>query len=217
MFDTIKEILRKKDASSLHPIRSNYALSGYRVAILATDGFEQSELFKPKKALEEAGCGTFVVSLAPGRIRGWRQGRWGRSIGVDYLVTEALEMDFDFLLLPGGVINPDKLRNNEDAVIFVQSFVDANKPIAAICHGPQILIETTLLEGRTLTSFPSIKTDLINAGAQWVDEEVVVDDKLITSRNPDDIPSFNREMIILFNQIATNKAIPNTESFVTMM
>ena len=173
-------------------------LSGKKIAILATDGFEQSELFEPKKALEAAGAEVSVISIKDGKIKGWNQGDWGQSIAVDFTLEGTSPEDYDALMLPGGVMNPDKLRNNVLAVEFAQSFTEASKPIAAICHGPQLLIETGWLRGKTMTSFPSLKTDLKNAGANWEDEEVVNDQGLVTSRKPDDIPAFNKEMIELF-------------------
>lgn len=175
-------------------------LEGFRVAILATDGFEQSELFEPKAALEEAGAEVEVVSPKEGAIKGWKDGNWGKSIAVDLLLEAADPNDFDGLLLPGGVINPDRLRLEEKAVRFVDSFLKSGKPIAAICHGPQTLIETKALTGKTLTSWPSLRTDLENAGARWVDEEVVVDNGIVTSRKPADIPAFNRKMIEEFQE-----------------
>jgi protease I len=173
----------------------NDPLKGKKVAILSTDGFEQSELFEPKKALEQAGASVQVISLKAGEIKGWNEKNWGDSIQVDAVLGEIDAEQFDALMLPGGVINPDKLRMEEKAVQFVKAFAAAGKPIAAICHGPQTLIETGMLIGRTMTSWPSLKTDLINAGANWVDEEVVCDDGLVTSRKPADIPAFNRKMI----------------------
>lgn len=173
----------------------NNKLDGIKVAILATDGFEQSELFEPKKALEEAGATVQVVSLEAGEIKGWNHKNWGASLEVDLTVDEANADDFDALQLPGGVINPDKLRMNEQAVNFVRAFFDAGKPIAAICHAPWTLVEANVVKGKTLTSWRSLKTDLENAGAKWVDEEVVNDNGLVTSRKPDDIPAFNRKMI----------------------
>lgn len=171
------------------------SLKGYRVAILATDGFEQSELFEPKEALEEAGAEVRIVSLKKGEIKGWKHTDWGKSIRVDQALDETSEADFDALMLPGGVMNPDKLRAEKKAVSFVEGFVRSGKPIAAICHGPQLLIETGMLRGRRITSWPSLQTDLKNAGAEWVDEEVVTDNGLVTSRKPDDIPAFNNKMI----------------------
>ncbi len=170
-------------------------LKGKKVAILATDGFEQSELAEPKQALEGAGAETHIVSLKSGVIRGWDEQRWGDDFTVDALVSKVSADDYDALLLPGGVMNPDKLRTDEKAVSFVKAFFDAGKPVAAICHGPQLLIEADVVAGRRLTSYPSLQTDLKNAGATWVDEEVVTDNGLVTSRKPDDIPAFNAKMI----------------------
>ena len=170
-------------------------LNGKRVAILATNGFEQSELEKPKAALEEAGATTTVVSPEDDEIKGWNEDDWGNTVKVDQKLAEANAEDFDALLLPGGVQNPDTLRTLPEAVKFVRAFFDAGKPVAAICHGPQLLIEADVVDHRTLTSFPSIKTDLTNAGANWVDKEVVTDNGLVTSRRPSDIPRFNEKMI----------------------
>lgn len=166
-----------------------------KIAILATDGFEQIELFEPKKALEEAGAVVTVVSLESGEIKGWNEKDWGEKIAVDLTVDRANADDFDALQLPGGVMNPDKLRADEKAVAFVKSFFDAGKPVAAICHAPWTLINAEVVRGREMTSYPTLRKDLENAGAKWVDQEVVVDNGLITSRNPDDIPAFNRKMI----------------------
>ncbi|HKB70961.1 MAG TPA: type 1 glutamine amidotransferase domain-containing protein [Thermoanaerobaculia bacterium] len=170
-------------------------IEGRKVAILATEGFEQSELLEPRRALEDAGAKTRVVSPMPGEIRGWKKDDWGKKVDVDLALDEADAAEFDALLLPGGVMNPDRLRMDPRAVAFVKSFVDSGKPIAAICHGPWTLIEAGAASGRRMTSWPSLRTDLRNAGAEWVDEEVVVDNGLITSRKPDDIPAFNRKMI----------------------
>ncbi|MES3036262.1 MAG: type 1 glutamine amidotransferase domain-containing protein [Bdellovibrionota bacterium] len=170
-------------------------LQNKNIAILATDGFEESELFEPKKALEEAGATVKIISINSGEIKGWSKKNWGKPIKVDQLVSEASADKFDALMLPGGVINPDLLRANEDAVNFVRDFVESGKPIAAICHGPQTLINAEGVKGKTLTSWPSLRADLLNAGAQWIDEEVVVDQGLVTSRKPDDLPAFNRKMI----------------------
>lgn len=170
-------------------------LEGLKVAILAADGFEQSELFEPRKALEEAGASVSVVSLESGEIKGWNEKNWGDSVTVDLTVEEANAEDFDALQLPGGVMNPDKLRMNDAAVAFVKSFFAAGKPVAAICHAPWTLVEADVVSGRTVTSWASLRTDLENAGAKWVDEEVVVDNGLVTSRKPADIPAFNRKMI----------------------
>ena len=173
----------------------NNKLDGIKVAILATDGFEQSELFEPKKALEEAGAKVSIVSLEAGEIKGWNHKEWGDSIAVDLTVADANAEDFDALELPGGVMNPDKLRMDEKAVQFVKSFFNAGKPVAAICHAPWTLIEAGVVRGRTVTSWSSLRTDLENAGAKWVDQEVVTDNGLVTSRKPDDIPAFNKKMI----------------------
>ncbi|MGB7976519.1 MAG: type 1 glutamine amidotransferase domain-containing protein [Roseiarcus sp.] len=173
-------------------------LKGLTVAILATDGFEQAELVEPQKALHQAGAETRVVSPKAERIRGWKSKDWGDEVRVDAPLDQAKPEDFDALLLPGGVMNPDSLRMLPKAVAFVKAFFDADKPVAAICHGPWTVIEAGGARGRQLTSWPSLKTDLKNAGADWVDKEVVVDQKLVTSRKPDDLPAFNREMIALF-------------------
>ncbi|PPE72540.1 protease [Solimonas fluminis] len=170
-------------------------LEGKRVAILATDGFEQSELLEPLKALREAGARADVISPKSGRIRGWQHTDWGQEIDVDIELASADADDYDALVLPGGVMNPDHLRANRSAVQFVKDFADARKPIAAICHGPWTLIEAGAVKGRQLTSWPSLRTDLINAGARWVDEAVVTDQGLVTSRKPDDLPAFCRKMI----------------------
>jgi protease I len=170
-------------------------LSGKKIAILSTDGFEQSELFEPRKALIEEGAKVQVISLKPGQIKGWTEGDWGENIKVDDVVAAVDADQFDALMLPGGVISPDRLRIDEDAIEFVEGFLRAGKPVAAICHGPQIMIETGLLAGKTMTSWRSLKTDLLNAGATWVDQDVVVDQGLITSRQPGDLPAFIRKMI----------------------
>jgi protease I len=170
-------------------------LNGKRVAILVTDGFEQKELVEPREALDEAGATTQIVSPKDGEVEGWNHYDAGDKFKVDVPLAEARAEEFDALLLPGGVANPDQLRMDEKAVTFVKAFVDANKPIAAICHGPWTLIEAGAVKGRKMTSWPSLKTDLTNAGAQWVNEECVVDSGLVTSRKPDDIPAFNEKMI----------------------
>jgi protease I len=170
-------------------------LSNKRVAALVEHGFEQSELFEPKKALEAAGAKVDVVSPQAGAVRGWTHKTWGEEIKVDRGLDTVKSDEYDALLLPGGVMSPDKLRTNTSAVRFVKGFVDAGKPIAAICHGPWTLIEAGAVKGRRMTSWPSLATDLRNAGAQWVDEECVVDNGLVTSRKPDDIPAFNKKMI----------------------
>lgn len=170
-------------------------LNGKRVAILATDGVEQSELEEPRKALDEAGATTVVVSPKEGSIKGWHHGHWGTEIPVDLALTEASPDAFDALLLPGGVMNPDRLRTNKQAVQFVKAIFQAGKPVAAICHGPWLLVEADVVRNRTMTSWPSLQTDIRNAGGDWVDREVVTDAGLVTSRKPDDIPAFNRKMI----------------------
>ena len=170
-------------------------LRGKKIAILATDGFEQSELFEPKLALEKAGAVVEIVSCKDKEIKAWNKTDWGKSINVDMILKNADAAVYDALMLPGGVMNPDQLRKEPRAVSFVIEFFKAGKPIAAICHAPQILIETNLIRGRKLTSYASIKTDLINAGAEWVDEEVVVDNGLVTSRSPADLPVFCKIMI----------------------
>lgn len=173
-------------------------LNGLKVAILATDGFEQSELLEPRKALNEAGAKTEVVSPKNGKVRGWNHKEWGEEVAVDRDLQQADPKQYDALVLPGGVMNPDNLRANPRAVAFVKAFFDQGKPVAAICHGPWTVLETGAARGHRMTSWPSLKTDLKNAGAEWVDEEVVVDKNLVTSRKPDDIPAFNRAMIELF-------------------
>lgn len=166
-----------------------------KVMILATDGFEQSELMKPRENLQKAGIETTIVSLEEGEIKGWDQKDWGKSVKVDMTVDEASADDFDALLLPGGQMNPDALRMNDAAIELIKNFDEAGKPIAAICHAPWLLAEANLVDGRTVTSWPSIRTDLTNAGADVVDREVVQDGNLITSRNPDDIPAFSKALI----------------------
>jgi deglycase len=175
-------------------------LKGKRFAILATNGFEQSELEEPKRALEGAGAKADVVSLNQGQIRGWKHTDWGSSVAVDVTIDRANPDHYDGLVLPGGVINPDKLRMDPEAVDFVRAFATAGKPIAAICHGPWTLINAGAVRGRKMTSWPSLQADLENAGARWVDEPVVVDSGLVTSRKPDDLPAFNRTMIEQFSQ-----------------
>jgi protease I len=179
-------------------------LKGLRVAILATDGFEQSELSEPRKALDEAGAVTAVVSLKEGAVRGWNHKDWGDEVDVDATLDEAKASDYDALVLPGGVMNPDTLRVQPKAVAFVKSFFDSKKPVAAICHGPWTVIEAGAAKGHRMTSWPSLKTDIINSGGKWVDQEVVVDENLITSRKPDDLPAFNREILKLFGAVAEN-------------
>lgn len=177
---------------------TNRNLQGKKVAILVTDGFEQVELLEPRKALDDAGANTQVVSPKDSQVKGWNHTEWGKEVAVDVALKSAKAGDFDALLLPGGVMNPDHLRMMPEAVAFVKQFIDTGKPVAAICHGPWTLIEADAVRGHTITSWPSLKTDLKNAGANWVDKEVVRDDNLVTSRKPDDIAAFNREMIQLF-------------------
>ncbi|MEQ8770831.1 MAG: type 1 glutamine amidotransferase domain-containing protein [Phycisphaerales bacterium] len=162
------------------------------VAILATNGFEQSELLEPKKKLADAGMTVHVVAPKSGSIKGWTKGEWGESVPVDRTIADAHARigEYDALVLPGGVMNPDALRMREDATSFVREFFKAGKPVSAICHGPQILIDCGVIEGREVTSYPSIKNDLKNAGARWVDKEVCCDKGLVTSRTPDDLPAF---------------------------
>lgn len=166
-----------------------------RIAILATNGFEESELQSPKETLEQQGWKAEIISPEPGTIKGWKDGNWSGEYPVDILLSEAKPHDYDALVLPGGVLNPDKLRTNDEAITFVQAFFKSGKPVAAICHGPQTLIDAELVEGRRMTSVKAISRDLINAGAEWVDEEVVVDQGLVTSRTPKDLPAFNKRMV----------------------
>ena len=181
-------------------------LNGLKVAILVTDGFEQVELTEPRKALDQAGARTQIVSPKDGQVRGWKFTDWGENLPVDVKLDGAKAEDFDALLLPGGVMNPDELRTLPKAVAFAKAFLDAGKPVASICHGPWTIIETGAARGRRLTSWPSLKTDLRNAGADWVDQEVVVDRNLVTSRKPDDLPAFNPTMIELFRE--ARSAVP---------
>ena len=175
-------------------------LKGVKVAILVTDGFEQVELTEPRKALDDAGADTSIISPKRDVVRGWNFSDWGDNFAVDVALDKARPEDFDALLLPGGVTNPDRLRIEPKAVEFVKSFFSADKPVAAICHGPWTVIEAQAARGKRIAAWPSLKTDLSNAGAQWIDEEVVVDGKLVSSRKPDDIPAFNREIINVFSR-----------------
>jgi intracellular protease, PfpI family len=170
-------------------------LEGKKVAILVTDGFEQVEMTKPREALDEAGAETKVVSLKPGKIQGMQHADKGDKFDVNLTLDEARPEEFDALLIPGGLMNPDALRSNDDALEFTRHFFREGKPVAAICHGPWVLIDAGVVRGRTLTSWPAIKNDVKNAGGKWVNEEVVVDKGLVTSRKPDDIPAFNKKMI----------------------
>jgi deglycase len=174
-------------------------LKGLKVAILITDGFEQVEMVNPRYALDQAGAETSIVSPKQSSVRSWKIREWGEEFPVDLSLGGANAEDFDALLLPGGVMNPDSLRMLPDAVAFVKAFFDAKKPVAVICHGPWTVIEAGAAHGRRIASWPSLQTDLRNAGAEWVNQEVVVDGNLVSSRKPDDIPAFNREMIRLFS------------------
>lgn len=175
-------------------------LQNKKIAVLAADGYEQSELDSPVKALKEAGATVEIISLKSGEIKSMKNHQWSDSVSVDKTVSEAKVDDYTALLLPGGVINPDTLRGNEDAVRFVKSFFEKDKPVAAICHGPQTLIEADVVKGKTMTSYKSISTDLKNAGANWKDEEVITDGNLTTSRDPDDLPAFNKRIIEEFGK-----------------
>ena len=170
-------------------------LEGKKVAIVVTDGFEQVELTSPKEALEREGAICEIVSPREGKVKGWQHVEWGDELPVDVPLAQASADDYDALVLPGGVMSPDKLRVLPEMRKLVKSFFDAGKPVAAICHGPWSLIDAGVIEGRKVTSWPTLETDLVNAGAEWVDEEVVVDDGLVTSRKPDDLPAFNAKMI----------------------
>ncbi len=173
-------------------------LEGKTIAIVVTSGFEQVELTEPKRALEQAGARTHIVSAKKNRVKAWNRAEWGEEFDVDVPILEARPEDYDAVLLPGGVINADFLRLDEAAVRFVAAFFESGKPVASICHGPWVLIEAGVVKGRRMTSYPSLRTDLENAGADWVNQEVAVDGGLITSRNPHDLPAFNREMIKAF-------------------
>jgi len=170
-------------------------LTGKKVAILTESGFEEVELTSPKKALEDAGAEVEIVSPQKEKVKAWAHDHWSIELPVDVNVEEADPNDYDGLMIPGGVLNPDKMRMNDKCVEFAQKFLQDGKPVAAICHGPQLLIETGMLEGRNITSYPSVKTDMINAGAIWTDREVIVDNGLVTSRSPKDLEAFNKKMI----------------------
>ena len=174
-------------------------LNGKKIAILVANGFEQSEMTDPKQALDAAGVKTFIVSPEKNKVKGWKHDKWADEFSIDVSLDDANPSEYDGLLLPGGVMNPDKLRMLDKAIQFVKYFVENKKPIGAICHGPWTLVETNGLKGMTVTSWASIKSDLINAGATWVDKEVVRDKNLVTSRKPADIPAFNQEIIKLFS------------------
>jgi protease I len=181
-------------------------LKGKKIAILATDGFEQVELTEPRKALEQAGAQTFVIAPKDGEIKGWKLKEWGDTVKVDKTLEDANPNDYDALVLPGGVMNPDHLRMDPAAVNFVKKFVETGRTAAAICHGPWTLLEAGVLRGKTVTSWPSLKTDLKNAGANWVDQEVVTDGQFIFSRKPDDIPAFSRAIIESVSRGAQQRA-----------
>lgn len=166
-----------------------------KVAILTENGFEEVELTSPMNALEQAGATVHVISPQKDKVKAWNHDHWSIELQVDKILSEANPEDYDMLVLPGGVLNPDKLRLNKEAVSFAQHFLEQGKPVAAICHGPQTLIETGMIDGKTMTSYWSVKTDLINAGVNWVDKEVVVDNGLVTSRSPEDLEAFNKKMI----------------------
>jgi protease I len=186
-------------------------LRGKKIAALVDNGFEQSELLEPKKALEQAGAEVHIVSPQSSEVKGWQHTDWGEKVKVDRPLSSARAGDYDGLLLPGGVMNPDHLRANAQAVAFVKEFVTANKPIAAICHGPWTLIEAGVAKGRKITSWPSLQTDLRNAGAHWVDEEVVVDAGLVSSRKPDDLPAFNAKIVEEFAEGTHEESAEKTE------
>jgi len=171
-----------------------------KIAILATNGFEESELKSPKEHLEKQGWVAEIISPESGTIKSWAKTDWGREYVVDRTLAETSPAYYDALILPGGVINPDKLRTDENAVAFVQAFFEDKKPVGAICHGPQLLITAEVVKGKTMTSYPSVKIDLINAGANWVDEEVVVDNGLVTSRTPADLDAFNKKLVEEINE-----------------
>jgi protease I len=175
-------------------------VTGLKVAILVDEGFEEVEMVEPRKALDQAGARTTLVSPANEQVRAWNLTEWGSRYPVDLSLDRASPNDFDALLLPGGVMNPDRLRMQPKAVGFAKAFFDAGKPVGVICHGPWTVIETGAARGRRIASWPSLKTDLRNAGAEWVNEEVVVDGNLVSSRKPDDIPAFNRAIITVFSQ-----------------
>jgi protease I len=195
---------------------SSEKLKNKKIAIVATHGFEHSELFEPKKALEQAGAHVEILSRQSGKIKSWKDDKWDESIEVDKLLADVHADDYDGVLLPGGVINADTLRACNDVKKFMEAFVLTGKPIAAICHAPWILIEAGCVDGRRMTSYKSLKTDLINAGAYWADEEVVVDSGLVTSRTPADLPAFNKKMIEEFAEGAHAEVAADAEMRVAM-
>ena len=182
-------------------------LEGRKVAILATDGVEQVELVEPRKALEEAGATVHLVSDKSGEIQGMNHHDKGDKLPVDRTLADASASDYDALMLPGGVANPDALRQDKRAVAFVREFFNADKPVAAICHAAWLLVEADVVRGRTLTSWPSLQTDLRNAGADWVDQAVVTDEKLVTSRKPDDLPQFNAKTVSVFSRAISERSV----------
>lgn len=184
-------------------------LKSKRVAILTENGFEEVELTSPKKALEDAGVKVDVVSPQKDKVKAWDQDHWSIDVPVDVNLSDADPDDYDAIMIPGGVINPDKMRINDECIAFAKSFLKAGKPVAAICHGPQLLIETGLLDGKNMTSFPSLKTDLKNAGVNWQDKEVVVDHGLVTSRSPKDLEAFNKKMLEEIGEGVRDKAYMN--------
>jgi len=170
-------------------------LNRKKVAVLATNGFEESELKEPLNALKEAGADVDIVSEKSGKIKAWQDGNWSNTYNVDKTLDDVSQSNYNALVLPGGVMNPDTLRKNKDAVNFIKSFFENHKPVAAICHAPWLLAEADVLKGRKVTSYASIKKDIINAGAHWEDSEVVVDQGLVTSRNPNDLPAFTSKLV----------------------
>ncbi len=184
-------------------------LKSKRVAILTENGFEEVELTSPKKALEGAGAKVDIVSPQKNKVKAWDTDHWSIELDVDVNISDTSVDDYDALMIPGGVINPDKMRLNKDCVAFAKSFLEAGKPVAAICHGPQLLIETGLVKGRNMTSYPSIKTDLVNAGANWEDKEVIVDKGLVTSRSPKDLEAFNKKMLEEIGEGVHEEAVMN--------
>ncbi len=202
VINTIKEMEMNCNRADLHffldqgvLIYMSNKIEGKKVAILATDGFEQSELFEPKKAVENEGAAVHIISLKDGEIKGWNEDDWGKKISVDVKIENAKAEDYDALVLPGGVMNPDSLRTDENVLDFVRAFFEQKKPVAAICHAPWTLINAEVVEGREMTSYHTIRRDLENAGAKWTDKEVVVDNGLVTSRKPDDLPAFCDKLI----------------------
>lgn len=181
-------------------------LAQLKIAFLVDSGFEQDELTQPRKALEGAGARVTLVSPVKGKVKGWKATNWGDEVDVEQALSQAKASDYDALYLPGGVMSSDKLRANEAAISFTRAFFDAKKPVAVMCHGLWTLIEADVVRGKKLTSYPSLKTDLKNAGATWVDEEVVYDNGLLSSRKPSDIPAFNKKMIEIFGKARGQKA-----------